>query len=184
MQGIAKYASRCSWVFHVNVPTRSPDSTPRRRSAADSRSTRSATSRERGAAAAVALEGDDLAVAVDRAPVAEDHPDGEREVLHRRQHRDLRASPGVRDSNGLGSVPGPAFVRHPPSSTGRPHGPGSPAVVHAGVLHPQDGRVLVGFWNPASTISPRNSVCSPSSTGLAHLAVDDRRPPGRGSARR
>ena len=71
--------------------------------------------RERGAAARVALERDHLAVAVDRAPVAEDHPDGEGKVLHRRQHRDLRASPAVRDSNGHGSVPGRPFVRHPPS---------------------------------------------------------------------
>ena len=28
MHGIAKYASRCSWVFHMKVPTRSPDVDP------------------------------------------------------------------------------------------------------------------------------------------------------------
>jgi hypothetical protein len=44
MQGMAKYASRCSWVFHANVATRSPDSTPRCRSAAARRSVRCATS--------------------------------------------------------------------------------------------------------------------------------------------
>ena len=69
---------------------------------------------EGGATARVALERDHLTVAEDRAPVAEDHPDGERKVLHRRQHRGLRASPGVRDSDGLGSVPGSPFPRHPP----------------------------------------------------------------------
>ena len=79
MHGIAKYASRCSWVFHMNVPTRSPDSMPRpaqrRREPVDPVGDLG----ERGAAAGVALEGDDLAVAVDRAPVAEDHADGQRE---------------------------------------------------------------------------------------------------------
>ena len=35
----------------------------------------------------------------------------------------------------------------------------------------EHGRVL-GVWKPASTISPRNSVCSPTLDGLTHLAVD------------
>ena len=41
---------------------------------------------EGGVAAVVALEGDDLALAVQRAPVAVDHADVEREVLHGRLH--------------------------------------------------------------------------------------------------
>ena len=38
MHGTAKYASRCSWLFQQNVPTRSPASTPSVVSAAASRS--------------------------------------------------------------------------------------------------------------------------------------------------
>ena len=41
------------------------------------------------APARLALEGHDLAVAEDRSAVAEDHPDREGKVLHRRKHRGL-----------------------------------------------------------------------------------------------
>ena len=110
--GMAKYASRCSWVFHMKVPTRSPDVDRRgRRSAAASRSARSATSANEARRLAVALEGDHLAVAVDRATVAEDHADGEREVLHRRLHRSCR-SPRVA-TRSTGAYSGAASVASP-----------------------------------------------------------------------
>ena len=48
---------------------------PSRASAAASWSARAATSANEARRLAVALEGDDLAVAVDAAAVAEDHPD-------------------------------------------------------------------------------------------------------------
>ena len=59
--GIAKYASRCSWVFHMNVPTRSPTRSRGRRSAAGEPVGPVGHLRERGAAAGLALERDDLA---------------------------------------------------------------------------------------------------------------------------
>ena len=43
MHGTAKYASRCSWLFHMNVPTASPGATPSRASAFARRSAFSAT---------------------------------------------------------------------------------------------------------------------------------------------
>jgi hypothetical protein len=44
MFGIARYPSRCSWLFHWKVPTRSPASMPRRWSAPASCPARPATS--------------------------------------------------------------------------------------------------------------------------------------------
>jgi len=44
MHGTAKYSSKWRWLFHANVPTRSPCSMPSARSARASRSTRSETS--------------------------------------------------------------------------------------------------------------------------------------------
>ncbi len=43
MHGMARYASMWVWLFHMNVPTRSPGCTPKRASAEASRSARSAT---------------------------------------------------------------------------------------------------------------------------------------------
>ena len=43
MDGIARYASRCSALFHMNVPTRWSPSTPSERSAFASRAVRSPT---------------------------------------------------------------------------------------------------------------------------------------------
>ena len=91
MHGIAKYASRCSWMFHANVrdPITRLDTEAAQRCRQLVDPVRHL--RERGATARLALERDHLAVAEDRSPVAEDHPDREGKVLHRRQHRGLRA---------------------------------------------------------------------------------------------
>ena len=86
MHGIAKYASMCSWVFHMKVPTRSPGSIPSSVKRDGETIGPGRDLGERGVTAFLTLEGDDLTLPVDGAAVAEDHADGQWEVLHRRLH--------------------------------------------------------------------------------------------------
>ncbi len=89
MQGIARYASRCSWLFQARVATRSPGFTPIPASTLARRAARSATSRVGGVPCPVALPGDHLAVGEQPRPPG--HQRGDRQLvrLHRAVHLPL-----------------------------------------------------------------------------------------------
>ena len=83
IDGTARYASRCSWLFQQNVPTRSPFSTPSFASALASRAAFAPTSAKVARRAARLGPGDAFALRVHPLPVAQDRRDREREILHR-----------------------------------------------------------------------------------------------------
>ena len=72
MHGIARYASRCVWLFHMNVPTRSPAFDAQLGQRRGQLVGAVGDLGERRLGVPVAGERDDLAVGVDRAAVLED----------------------------------------------------------------------------------------------------------------